>query len=437
MNGETRMRAEEVEQSHLSRDHPSQLLQGTLLDAGAAWRADCARRGVDADTEVDTIPDWWLELSLHLARIGACAPEARAELAHRASVALSADLSSAEGAEAVQKARNALVAWQSDAPELAEFRDLLRAIEHVEAGGALLTAYTSLLNLMRTLPAGDLRAGYARAQSARVLRTLGLVSQAECAFENAIAIASIYGDRWLLARARLGIGVLLHGRGAYPLARLAFRGVLELATDYSDLAAAAHLGLVSVARAEDEYDSALSHGWAALELTAGQPHAEAEALAVLASLSLDVGDYAAARSTCLKALARTPRMPTRQPLVRSLVQAALGLNDTITLDAFFPELEHIAESSSNPWEQSHALRVAGSVHVKHGRSALAAVRFQSSLDIARQHGYTELEWLADQELERSQNVCHKEPESHTRAERPRLSRRSTRVLKKLEQLSVW
>jgi tetratricopeptide (TPR) repeat protein len=284
---------------------------------------------------------------------------------------------------------------------------------------------------------GDLRAGYAWAQSGRVYRTLGLLAQSQAAFQVAIETALEHQDAWLQARSQLGLGALLHGRGAYPAARVLFQQALTCAVAYAELRIGAHLGLVSIAKAVDEYDDALSHGWEALRLARGVTDAEVEALAVLASLSLDVGEYVAARNTCVRALALAPRLPIRQPLVRTLVQAAVALGDADLIDSYFAELALIAQRSANPWEQAHALRVVAEVHAKRASHETAIACLQRSRDISRSHGFAELEWLADEAIDRVGSAQEFLPRPLQRTSRPvQLNHRSSALLVELSQLTV-
>jgi tetratricopeptide (TPR) repeat protein len=292
----------------------------------------------------------------------------------------------------------ALEGWSGAAPALSEFRALLRGVEQIEAAGALHTAYAALLDLTLLVPSRDLRAAYARAQSGRVLRTLGLISEAEAAFEDAVEVARASDDRWLLARCGLGLGVLLRKRGRYSEARVVFERVLEEAIHHPDLLAGAHLGLVMIARAADEYDAALAHGWEALSLSRGLEHAEIEALAVLSTLSVDVGEYVAARRSCQTALNRSPTLPMRQPLIRTIVEAALALGDQDVIDEHLAELEENAWQSLNPWEQAHALRVLSKVHARHARSPEARACLHRCHEIACQHGYFELRLVSEAAL---------------------------------------
>jgi hypothetical protein len=193
--------------------------------------------------------------------------------------------------------------------------------------------------------------------------------------------------------------VLLRKRGSYPAARVIFERVLSDAANYPDLMAGAHLGLVMVARVTDEYDSALAHGWEALRLSRGAEHCQIEALAVLSTLSMDVGEYVAARRSCQSALQMSPRLPMRQPLVRTIVEAAVALGDQDLIDGYCAELQANAEQSLNPWERAHALRVLSRVHARHARHDAARVCLESCREIARQFGYSELSWVAEAALD--------------------------------------
>jgi hypothetical protein len=215
-----------------------------------------------------------------------------------------------------------------------------------------------------------------------------------------------------------------------------FESVLVDAADHPDLLAGAHLGLVMVARVTDEYDAALAHGWEALRISRGDKRAEVEALAVLSTLSLDVGEYVAARRSCQTALHLSPKLPMRQPLVRTVVEAAVALGDQDLIERYYPELEQNAHQTLNPWEQAHALRVLSRVHTRNARHVDAHACLIACGSIARQHGYAELSWVIDAAIDAVSGGVADKLEMQAVRRRETLDESSRVVIRQLSELPL-
>ncbi|MGZ8455370.1 MAG: hypothetical protein ACXWZ4_02060, partial [Gemmatirosa sp.] len=239
--------------------------QLALLDPCSAWRADLADAGLTEPLPEPLAEQWllWLQIATVFDRLRSLPVSERAPYA-RSTGTLWQAAERVTGEERFARVAEVMAGWEGAAPELEGFRELLWAVEQGEAEGALRVTYNSLIALASTLPERDVRHGFSDAQAGRILRTMGLLEQSLRAFENANVLATSAGDHWLQVRVKLGVGVVFHTRGNYPASRDAFGAALLEAHPHLDLLIGAHLGLVSVARATEDYGLALEHGWHAL-----------------------------------------------------------------------------------------------------------------------------------------------------------------------------
>jgi tetratricopeptide (TPR) repeat protein len=380
-------------------DEEKVVRQLALLDPCSAWRADLAGAGLREPLSEARAEEWllWLQIATVFDRLRALPVQARAAYA-RSTGALWTAAERVTGEARFARVGEVMAGWEGAAPELAGFRELLWAVEQGEAEGALRVTYNALLALSMSLPRPDIRQGYADAQAGRILRTVGLLEQALRAFESADEIAAEAGDRWLQVRVKLGVGVVYHTRGNYPASREAFGAALHQAHPHVDLVIGAHLGLVSVARAIDDYGLALEHGWHALQCARGNANAEVEALTILAALSIEVGEYTAALRSCQLAMSKSPRPHMRTELLRYLVQAFAGLGDRDAALMHVPALAAAVESTQNPWQEAQGRRVLGETFAQLRDMQTATTYLNQSLEIARRGGYAELLHLAEKSL---------------------------------------
>lgn len=386
---------------HAPVDEQEAVRQLSLLDPCSAWRADLADAGLTEPMDESLADQWllWLEIATVFDRLRSLPVPARAGYA-RSTSGLWRRAEQVTGAERFARVGAVMAAWEGAAPALEGYRELLWAVEQGEAEGAVRLTYSALYSLSSVVPDADLRQGYAGAHAGRVLRTLGLLEQALRAFEEADHQAQHAGDEWLSVRVKLGLGVICQARGNHPAAREIFGAALERARPFVDLSIGAHLGLVSVARANEEYSLALEHGWLALQSARGDKRAEAEALTILAALSIDVGEFRAARASCRLAMARGTNRQIHRELLRYSVQASLGLGDEESVRADLPNLVAAVESTPDPWQEAQGRRVIGEVFAAFGQPDMALRYFDQSKAIALRGGYTKLLFLAEESLAR-------------------------------------
>jgi tetratricopeptide (TPR) repeat protein len=160
----------------------------------------------------------------------------------------------------------------------------------------------------------------------------------------------------------------------------------------------AHLGIVSAARATEEYSVALEHGWSALQYASGNSRAEVEALTILAALSIDVGKFDAALASCRLAIAKGVHGQIYGDLIRYIVQAALGSHDEEDLQKHLPHLLIAVERTSDPWQEAQGKRVVGEALTYLGDKQQAIGYLEASRAIAARRGYAELRYWADEAL---------------------------------------
>lgn len=385
-------------------DEREAVRQLLLLDPCSAWRADLADAGLGdaglAESMDEALADqWllWLQIATVFDRLRSLPVRARAAYA-RSTGALWETAERITGATRFARVGEVMAAWQGAAPELSGYRELLWAVEQGEAEGALRLTYSALFSLRSQVPATDLRGGYASAHAGRVLRTLGLLDQAILAFQEAAKHARRSGDSWLDVRVKLGLGVICHARGNYPAAREIFGEALRHAHPHKDLVCGAHLGLVTVARVIQDYSMALEHGWHAFQCSYGVPAAEVEALTILAGLSLDVGEFTAALSSCQLAMSKSPGSRMRTELVRYIVHASLCIGDENGVQENLPLLVSTVENTANTWQEAQGRRVLAEVFEHFGEREKAILYLQQTRAIASAHGYYELLYIADQAL---------------------------------------
>lgn len=386
---------------HAVVDEQEAVRQLSLLDPCSAWRADLADAGLTEPMDESLADQWllWLEIATVFDRLRSLPVSARAGYA-RSTSGLWQRAEQVTGAERFARVGAVMAEWEGAAPALEGYRELLWAVEQGEAEGAVRLTYNALYSLSSVVPDADTRQGYAGAHAGRVLRTLGLLEQALRAFEEADLRAQHAGDEWLSVRVKLGLGVICQARGNHPAAREIFGAALERARPFVDLSIGAHLGLVSVARANEEYGVALEHGWLALQSARGDKRAEVEALTILAALSIDVGEFRAALASCRLAAAKGTNRQIHWELLRYSVQASLGLGDEEGVRANLPSLIAAVESTPDPWQEAQGRQVIGEVFATFGQPDLAIRYLEQSKAIALRGRYTKLLFLAEEALAR-------------------------------------
>jgi len=288
-----------------------------------------------------------------------------------------------------------LAARVAAAPEIdgAIVAELSAAALRMESAGALLLAASMLASLERAL--GDslpLERGRVVAQWARVERMLGETDVAADLYERVGRLGVRSKLPELRARAVLGLGVLARMRGNYPEARERFQRGLAMAerAGLAELTGLAHQSLMIAAAVARDFDTALSHGWAALAHVAGDPVQEAEVLLNLATLCLDTGEDEAALRGFMSAAERTTKERVRIAARAGAAVAAARLGDRAVLAACVSDVERALLGEMAPYERAQRLlTISDAWRAANDVEAAEAAR-ERGVSIALAHGFAEL-----------------------------------------------
>ncbi|HEY4303524.1 MAG TPA: hypothetical protein VGM82_03610 [Gemmatimonadaceae bacterium] len=180
--------------------------------------------------------------------------------------------------------------------------------EYAERSGGYALA-TTIIDLAQ----GVLRVAHANQSGrlmylqARILRKLGLLDHSGDVLSRLERLGNTTSDVDLRALAQLGKAILARVRGNYPSARKGFLAALELApcsSDELDIALHSHHGMLIASAVANDFDSAIRHGAAALDVVRlGEQRTEI--LANLAAACFDAGEPNAALHGYLQALTAT------------------------------------------------------------------------------------------------------------------------------------
>lgn len=236
--------------------------------------------------------------------------------------------------------------------------DLLAEAERMEEGGAPRLAYEVLALVVRATPAASGAVhGAVVAQRARVARKLGELDVADALYQDAARQGRRAGAPEVVARAALGRGVVARERGNYPAARTFFRRGLRMAerAGLPGLRGVAHHGLLIAAAKAGDFETALQHGWAAIELAGDDTARVAELLVNVAAVSSDAGADASALRGYLAAAARATAPRVRLPALAGAALSAARLGDAARVRALTEELGPALASEALPYERADAL----------------------------------------------------------------------------------
>lgn len=376
-----------------------------------ALRADLDAAGLPEPLPADESARWeaWLQVATVFDRLRRLPRRHRAAHAARTGPvwALAREVSGEARFEAVAEV---MAAWpaRGEAPALPAFRELLWGMEQVEAAGATRLALSGLAALAALVPVGDLRAGYAIAQRGRALRTIGAVTEAARAFQDARQVGDRCADEWLVCRCLLGQGAIAHVRGNYPAAREAFSEVLKRSPAAPELVLGAHHGLLSAAVTARNFDQGLGHGIEAIRLTTAHPESRRETLCAIGTLCEEMGDARAARGAYELALRMAPRPHQRPFLLRTCLQLSMLLDEASTASEYAALLQTQLLHTHNPYDRAASLQVLGSWYSWGGNAASCREAAAAALAIAEERGYFEIAYKAADLLHQRTPAVHGE-----------------------------
>ena len=301
--------------------------------------------------------------------------------------------------------------------------------DQMAEAGALWLAFSTLGHArLATSTAAVREVGLAMADQAWVARSLGDLESAEELYEGVAAAGEKYGEPELQARALLGEGVVFRVRGNYPKARTAFCAGLACAeaAALTDLQTIAHQGLLIAAITAGDSDTALVHGWAALELARGNADREAELLINLSHVSLVAGYPEAALRGFLACLKRATGARFRLPSLggAAVASARLGTRDVVTTMARIAEESLV--TGALPFESASALRSLSEAFESIGEAARAEDYRLRARALARKNGFFEIVLATEP----------KEAAASPMPERRPLERASLQVIESLEAMEA-
>ena len=231
---------------------------------------------------------------------------------------------------------------------------------------------------------------------ARVEWRLGNVEQARARYEHIAALGMATDSAELRARAEIGMISLAQLRGNFPdLERHAQRAA-ELAerAGLVELARIAYQGVTTAAAKSKEYGKALVAGWQVVQLSQGNPVAEAEALQILGQLLLEAGHPDLARVSFAAVLARPA--PSRLLLNAlgglALASAELALEPTVEWSV--REVWRAKARTVPRWELAVALFECAVALRRLGRHDEGAPYLREAEEIATAEGFHELDFRA-------------------------------------------
>jgi tetratricopeptide (TPR) repeat protein len=303
-------------------------------------------------------------------------------------------------AEAIGDARygrvgQRLARWRSPDPGLPLVKELLWALEQPEAAGYTRLALAGVTAVGVLVPGEDVRRGYVLAQSARAVRTLGSPEGALSRYVIAERLGQQAHDGWLCARAAVGLGTTHEYLGNYPSARSAFQRVLDHESVDSQLAAAAHHGLLIRAMTAADWDTALTEGWHLLQAGRSGSIPRAEVLNLLAELCHRIGRYSIAIRAAGAALRLAFRPDLTIAALAILVDVAVASRNRELGLRYGPLLRDHVGGSAGPFEDARALLALAGLEYIYGSREAANADLEHARAISDAHHYHELQFKAE------------------------------------------
>ena len=297
--------------------------------------------------------------------------------------------------------------------------------------GALSMAYT-MVSLTRRVAedASDHERGLLTADQAMVARLLGDLDVSEELYRAAASIGERASDMTVVARTFVGRGVIDRVRGNYPRSRVFFERALELAETVQarDLMRLAHQGLTICHTLAEDYDRALQHGWATLQLADGEPAREVEALANLAHICLVAGYPVAALRGYAAILGRAVSPRVILGALGGAAIAAAQAGEAAVLARAGAEINARVSTSGLPYENAQSLYSLATAFATVGDQKRRDEALAQCRKLAKARGFFELLYKTDPaELERAAQ----QPPASTR-----LTRSSQHVVASLNDFDV-
>jgi tetratricopeptide (TPR) repeat protein len=399
-----------------------------------AYREDIARAGVH--DSLNPHESFWLLVATGLHRLSQLTGEEQRARAIAFGDALGSFLSATTG-ETEQNApegvgeRLQAALTRIHEPDGADaiVAEVLAIAASVEEAGAFALAQTILMDVHHAASrAGTRNRGLIAMFLGRLSRQTGDFETAMAHYNHARQLGTDSGVHELVVRAMLGEATIARTRGNYPKARELYAAALESAETLADsaLIAIARHGLMAVAEAAGDFESAICYAWQSYQAAGDTDRNRLELLAALASLCNGAGQHAAAMRAATNVVhgSRSPRFVLSA--LGSAALAAAGLR-------LAPVLQRVAEridawtSPALPFESGMTLVDLALAFARLGDAARAEHYSAAARSIARRSGFFQV-------LHRLEQI-DRLVEEGTRSARP-LAPTVEEVIREIEELPV-
>jgi tetratricopeptide (TPR) repeat protein len=271
-----------------------------------------------------------------------------------------------------------------------------RVVDDMERAGAFHSAWATLSALrVSAAETSDAESGECAAQMGRVARQMGKLDTAADCYEAAAEDAEAANDDALRARVVGGAGSLAFVRGNYPEGRRCFEQVLALAPPGSPLRMNAHQGLTLTALKVGDPAAALTHAWAALDLSSAGDEPRAESLVYLGNVAQRLGRHSEALRAYWACLAVYPPLRIQMPALRAAVRSLAAVADWGGVRTVALRLRALVGTSAQPYEDAMALVELAEAWHQAGEREEAEECLAGAVDLGERHGFHEVTVRAD------------------------------------------
>lgn len=271
---------------------------------------------------------------------------------------------------------------------------------------------STLDGISRLLPDAQAeRRGRVVSFQGRVLRQLGDLDAARARYEAVEELGMSSGVDAVLARARIGYGVLAEQRGNYPEARRWYMEVLGMSSVASDSRHAAHHGMMVCACAAGDLYAGAQHAWDAYAESEG--FVRPAALCDLSELLLRAGYSKAALSGFLTAV-RQPMFPRHElPALGGLAIAAVrtlpGANSTRVLRVVKNRVEGLIADTQLPYVHTAVMVELAQAFTVVGDHVEAARQLERARALAATYQFHELTFRVETVTSEIRDIAERRP----------------------------
>ena len=285
------------------------------------------------------------------------------------------------------------------APAFLAYALFLEEEGHYEEAGDVLDTLVQIGG--SRLVAADLTAALLRL--GRVNRKVARFEAARDAYQHAIDVAGVEGDRFSVLLGRLGQAYVLHGKGNLVEAERALRGILADAAGFPQAEALAVHGLATTLDTRGQVADAIPHLWRAYELYED----DASRLRAMQDLGigfLSLGDADSAERALKEVVRRSPQQDTVLNALIELMNTASFRRDRLAFERRRQECDaRVADMPPNVLTD-YCLK-AGIGMARFGNCAKAKALLSEALAIASRHGLHEFEFRIERIRDNVSETC--------------------------------